>query len=70
MIAICLSYLFDWVQEIKFEPNVMCEHIDKKLTFKASQVHIIPNLVLITRNFVMIIGHFSYTKNVHLDLLL
>ena len=26
------------VQEIKFEPNVMCEHIDKKSTFKASQV--------------------------------
>jgi hypothetical protein len=28
------------VQEIKFEPNVMCEHIDKKATFKASQVTI------------------------------
>lgn len=27
-----------WVQEIKFEPNVMCEHIDKKATFKTSQV--------------------------------
>jgi ubiquitin carboxyl-terminal hydrolase 7 len=26
------------VQEIKFEPNVMCEHIDKKATFKASQL--------------------------------
>lgn len=26
------------LQEIKFEPNVMCEHIDKKLTFRASQV--------------------------------
>ncbi|XP_058007536.1 ubiquitin C-terminal hydrolase 13 isoform X6 [Hevea brasiliensis] len=25
-------------QEIKFEPNVMCEHIDKKLTFRASQL--------------------------------
>ncbi|GJW17079.1 hypothetical protein Tco_0024515 [Tanacetum coccineum] len=24
--------------EIKFEPNVMCEHVDKKLTFRASQV--------------------------------
>ncbi|XP_076890781.1 ubiquitin C-terminal hydrolase 12-like isoform X1 [Bidens hawaiensis] len=25
-------------QEIKFEPNVMCEHIDIKLTFRASQL--------------------------------
>ncbi|GJT91222.1 ubiquitin carboxyl-terminal hydrolase 12-like protein isoform X1 [Tanacetum coccineum] len=25
-------------QEIKFEPNVMCEHVDKKLTFRASQL--------------------------------
>ena len=27
-----------YVQEIKFEPNVMCEPIDKKLTFRARQV--------------------------------
>jgi ubiquitin carboxyl-terminal hydrolase 7 len=27
------------VQEIKFEPNVMCEPVDKKFTFKASQVY-------------------------------
>jgi ubiquitin carboxyl-terminal hydrolase 7 len=26
------------MQEIKFEPNVMCEPVDKKFTFKASQV--------------------------------
>ncbi|KAI3924454.1 hypothetical protein MKW98_032655, partial [Papaver atlanticum] len=25
-------------EEIKFEPTVMCEHIDKKLTFRASQL--------------------------------
>ncbi|XP_052185773.1 ubiquitin C-terminal hydrolase 12-like [Diospyros lotus] len=25
-------------EEIKFEPNVMCEHIDKKVTFRASQL--------------------------------
>ncbi|TVU50249.1 hypothetical protein EJB05_01615, partial [Eragrostis curvula] len=25
-------------EEIKFEPNVMCEHIDKKLTFHSSQL--------------------------------
>ncbi|KAJ0981726.1 hypothetical protein J5N97_009981 [Dioscorea zingiberensis] len=25
-------------QEIKFEPNVMCEHIDRKLTFRSSQL--------------------------------
>lgn len=25
-------------EEIKFDPNVMCEAIDKKLTFKGSQV--------------------------------
>ncbi|KAJ9540076.1 hypothetical protein OSB04_026582 [Centaurea solstitialis] len=25
-------------EEIKFEPNVMCEHIDKKLTFRGSQL--------------------------------
>ncbi|KAJ6986428.1 Ubiquitin carboxyl-terminal hydrolase [Populus alba x Populus x berolinensis] len=24
--------------EIKFEPNVMCKHIDKRLTFRSSQV--------------------------------
>ncbi|XP_065870951.1 ubiquitin C-terminal hydrolase 12-like isoform X1 [Euphorbia lathyris] len=28
----------DLFEEIKFEPNVMCEHIDKKLTFRASQL--------------------------------
>ncbi|KAF7131994.1 hypothetical protein RHSIM_Rhsim09G0140000 [Rhododendron simsii] len=26
------------VQEIKFEPTVMCEHIDKKVTFRGSQL--------------------------------
>ncbi|KAL6005120.1 CSN-associated deubiquitinating enzyme Ubp12 [Asimina triloba] len=26
------------LQEIKFEPSVMCEHIDKKLAFRASQL--------------------------------
>lgn len=26
------------VQEIKFEPNVMCERIDKRLPFRSSQV--------------------------------
>jgi hypothetical protein len=33
-------HAFDFLtlQEIKFEPNVMCEHIDKKLTFRSSQV--------------------------------
>ncbi|KAJ6727514.1 UBIQUITIN-SPECIFIC PROTEASE 12-RELATED [Salix purpurea] len=25
-------------EEIKFEPNVMCEHIDKRLTFRSSQL--------------------------------
>jgi len=25
-------------EEIKFEPNVMCEHIDKRLTFRGSQL--------------------------------
>ncbi|XP_047333400.1 ubiquitin C-terminal hydrolase 12-like isoform X1 [Impatiens glandulifera] len=25
-------------EEIKFEPNVMCEHIDRKLTFRSSQL--------------------------------
>ncbi|KAK9170217.1 hypothetical protein Syun_002357 [Stephania yunnanensis] len=25
-------------EEIKYEPNVMCEHIDKRLTFRASQL--------------------------------
>lgn len=33
------------MQEIKFEPNVMCEHIDKKSTFKASQVSLQPLLL-------------------------
>lgn len=26
-------------QEIKFDPNVMVEHIDKKVSFRASQVY-------------------------------
>ena len=26
------------IQEIKFEPQVMCEHVDKKSTFRANQV--------------------------------
>jgi hypothetical protein len=44
IIFVCKAVLDDivllnrCVQEIKFEPNVMCEHIDKKSTFKASQV--------------------------------
>jgi hypothetical protein len=33
-----LSLCIVMLQEIKFEPNVMCEHIDKKLTFRSSQV--------------------------------
>ncbi|KAJ6901062.1 ubiquitin carboxyl-terminal hydrolase 13-like isoform X1 [Populus alba x Populus x berolinensis] len=28
-------------EEIKFEPNVMCEHIDKRLTFRSSQMEIL-----------------------------
>ncbi|KAJ6827494.1 ubiquitin carboxyl-terminal hydrolase 12-like [Iris pallida] len=28
----------DLYEEIKFEPNVMCEHIEKKLTFRLSQL--------------------------------
>ncbi|PIN20240.1 Ubiquitin carboxyl-terminal hydrolase [Handroanthus impetiginosus] len=28
----------DLFEEIKFEPNIMCEHIDKKLSFRASQL--------------------------------
>ncbi|KAJ8756255.1 hypothetical protein K2173_025067 [Erythroxylum novogranatense] len=28
----------DLYEEIKFEPNVMCEHVDKRLTFRASQL--------------------------------
>ena len=32
-----LTHFFH-AQEIKFEPNVMCENIDKKLTFRTTQV--------------------------------
>jgi hypothetical protein len=35
---ISLTILFNF-QEIKFEPNIMCERIDKKTTFRASQVY-------------------------------
>jgi len=35
----CKELFFHFVQEIKFEPNVMCEPVDKKFTFKASQVY-------------------------------
>lgn len=30
-----------YIQEIKFEPHVMCELVNKKTTFRASQVLII-----------------------------
>lgn len=39
------KFVFDgiyfWVQEIKFEFNVMCEYIDKKFMFKVSQVSLL-----------------------------
>lgn len=35
-----LFSLFSKLQEIKFEPTVMCEHVDKKLSFRASQVYL------------------------------
>lgn len=28
------------MQEIKFEPNVMCEQVDRKIPFRSSQVGI------------------------------
>ncbi|KAI3816211.1 hypothetical protein L1987_15902 [Smallanthus sonchifolius] len=28
----------DLFEEVKFEPNVMCDHIDKKLTFRESEL--------------------------------
>lgn len=34
---VMLNIMFYW-QEIKFDPNVMCEPIDWKLTFRGSQV--------------------------------
>lgn len=43
---VSLTILFD-IQEIKFEPNIMCEHIDKKATFRASQVNFIDDYLQI-----------------------
>lgn len=34
-----LTFVID-VQEIKFEPSVMCEPIEKRCTFRASQVYV------------------------------
>jgi hypothetical protein len=31
------------VQEIKFEPCVMCEHLDKRTSFRSSQVYRVLN---------------------------
>lgn len=44
--TVSLSFVFD-TQEIKFEPNIMCERIDKKASFRASQVYIIDDLLQI-----------------------
>lgn len=44
-------FLFLFLQEIKFEPNVMCEPIDKKVTFRTSQVSYIHNWCTILFRF-------------------
>lgn len=44
--SVSLTILFD-IQEIKFEPNIMCERIDKKATFRASQVNFIDDYLQI-----------------------
>jgi hypothetical protein len=33
------------VQEIKFEPCVMCEHLDKRTSFRLSQVYRVLNVL-------------------------
>ncbi|KAG5544689.1 hypothetical protein RHGRI_017211 [Rhododendron griersonianum] len=35
-------------EEIKFEPVVMCEHIDRKLTFRGSQLKVVNNATILT----------------------
>jgi hypothetical protein len=47
------------MQEIKFEPNVMCEHIDKKATFRASQVY---NMFLLVKECQIWIKHLLICK--------
>lgn len=47
------------VQEIKFEPNVMCEPIDKKLTFRASQVNCINGIHCVAVSLVGLLTCFS-----------
>jgi ubiquitin carboxyl-terminal hydrolase 7 len=37
------------VQEIMFEPNVMCEHVDKKLTFQESEVQYVHTRLMHTK---------------------
>lgn len=38
MVGFSVDEEIELFEEIKFEPNVMCEHIDKKATFRASQL--------------------------------
>ena len=38
MAIILLFNLTSYLQEIKFEPGVMCEHLDKKNSFRLCQV--------------------------------
>ena len=48
-----LSYSFFDFQEIKFDPHVMCESVDKKCTFRASQVYAINYIYIYTVNLIV-----------------
>ena len=51
-----------FVQEIKFEPTVMCEHIDTKLTFRSSQVLLIWLFSLLPVVFLVAIPDFCFLQ--------
>lgn len=40
LIALVSNLISSVFQEIKFDPTVMCENIDKRLLFRSSQVRI------------------------------
>lgn len=48
-----LSYSFFDFQEIKFDPHVMCEAVDKKCTFRASQVYAINYIYIYMVNLIV-----------------
>ncbi|KAI3991324.1 hypothetical protein MKX01_034643 [Papaver californicum] len=50
-------------EEIKFEPTVMCEHIDKKLTFRTSQKPASADTMTLWRRYLDVPSFLEYIHN-------